>query len=363
MSDHESESATARHRPSGAGAFLLTVAAVVIAVVGMKTLAWLIAPLLLAVFIIVVIFPIYTWLLNKRAPRFVALGGLLVAVFAILAALVLVVFYALSRLASMLPEYSDRMRDALADVAALLDSAGIGAAQVRELLNGIDLLTVASWLTAQIPSIISVLTSAGFVAIVLIFVGIEATQIRDRTEWLRTDHPGLAASLSASLGNIRRFITFTSLFAVIVGAVDSVFLFFLGIPLALLWGVLAAVCNYVPYVGFIVGMVPPALLALVLQGPQAMLLVIVVYIVLNFIITSLIPAKVIGDAVGLSMVVQIVCVVFWAWVLGPLGAILALPLTLFLKAAFIDANPRARWLDGFLSSHKRIRARLANDEQ
>jgi predicted PurR-regulated permease PerM len=87
-----------------------------------------------------------------------------------------------------------------------------------------------------------------------------------------------------------------------------------------------------------------------------MLLVIVVYTILNSIVTTFVPAKVVGDAVGMSMTVaSVASVAFWSWVLGPLGAVLAIPLSLLVKAIFIDSVPSARWLAGFVDAGTRRR--------
>jgi len=91
-------------------------------------------------------------------------------------------------------------------------------------------------------------------------------------------------------------------------------------------------------------------LALLTQGWQSMVLVIVVYTLLNSVVTTFVPAKFVGDAVGMSMTVTVASVAFWAWVCGPLGAVLAIPLSLLVKAIFIDAIPAARWLAGFVDA-------------
>jgi AI-2 transport protein TqsA len=152
----------------------------------------------------------------------------------------------------------------------------------------------------------------------------------------------------------RRFIGVTTIFAVIIGALDTVFLIMIGIPLAALWGLLAAVCNYIPYVGFIIGVIPPALLALLGGGWRLMIIVIVVYIVLNSLVTTLLPPYFVGDAVELSMVLTLLSVVFWAWVLGPIGAILAVPL---VKALIIDSDPRAEWAEALIGPTRSRRRR------
>lgn len=117
----------------------------------------------------------------------------------------------------------------------------------------------------------------------------------------------------------------------------------LDIPAPLLWGLLAFLTNYIPNIGFIIGLIPPGILGLLEGGPGLMIAVVAVYCVLNVVIQSGIQPKVVGDAVGLSTTLTVVSLVFWAWVIGPIGALLAIPLSLVVKALFIDADPANKW--------------------
>jgi predicted PurR-regulated permease PerM len=107
--------------------------------------------------------------------------------------------------------------------------------------------------------------------------------------------------------------------------------------------VLAFVTNFIPNIGFIIGVIPPALIALLESGPGTMIAVIVVYSVINFLIQSVIQPRVVGDAVGLSPMLTFISLVFWTWVIGPLGALLAVPLTLLTRALLVEADPRTQW--------------------
>ena len=140
----------------------------------------------------------------------------------------------------------------------------------------------------------------------------------------------------------------TTVFGFIVAVLDTIALAILGIPLAITWGLLSFITNYIPNIGFILGVIPPALLGLLTGGPKLMVIVIVVYCVLNVVIQSVIQPRFIGDAVGLSVTVTFVVLFFWAWLLGPLGAILAIPLTLLAKALLVDIDPQAKWADALL---------------
>ena len=147
------------------------------------------------------------------------------------------------------------------------------------------------------------------------------------------------------------------MFGLIVGILDGVALAIIGVPLPVLWAVLAFITNYIPNVGFLIGLVPPALLALLTLGLPEMLLVIAVYCVLNFVIQSLIQPRYVGDSVGLAPTTTFVALVFWAWLLGPLGALLAIPLSVLIKALLVDVDPTAGWataLAGSLPTEPRV---------
>jgi len=135
-----------------------------------------------------------------------------------------------------------------------------------------------------------------------------------------------------------------TVFGLIIAVLDTIVLILFGIPEPVLWGVLAFLTNYIPNIGFVIGLVPPAVLALLGSGPQQMVVIIVIYSVLNLGIQSGIQPKVIGDAVGLSSTLTFMSLVLWAWILGPIGALLAVPASLLVKAVLVDAIPSNQWL-------------------
>jgi AI-2 transport protein TqsA len=347
------EPATAR--VPGAVIVLAVLSGIVITVLGLRQLAWLVTPAVFAVVIVILVHPVHTALVRRGVPAIAALAALLLSVFGVILGLVAIVVYAIARLATVLPGYFDEAAAATAELADFLATLGVGPEQIREIVQDIDLPMVAGWLTAHIPSLVSAATSLVLVYSLLLFVGVESARIGGRSVALREDHPRLAGALAGFVANTRRYVAITGVFAVIVGSLDTVFLLVLGIPLAFVWGLLAAACNFIPYVGFLIGLVPPAVLALLTQGWRSMVLVIAVYTVLNSIVTTIVPAKFVGDAVGMSMTVTVASVAFWAWVLGPLGAVLAIPLSLLFKAIFIDGVPSARWLAGFVDAAPRRR--------
>jgi AI-2 transport protein TqsA len=191
----------------------------------------------------------------------------------------------------------------------------------------------------------------------MLFLGIESSGAADRIAAIGHDRPEVAAALCRFAGGTRRYLVVTTVFGLGVAVLDGVAVALLGIPLAILWALLAFVTNYIPYVGFWIGVLPPALLALLIGGWRLVAVVLVLYLVVNFVATSLVQPHFVGDAVGLSVTVTFVGLVFWAWLLGPVGAVLAVPLTLLAKALLVDIDPRAGWADALLCSTARVRRR------
>ena len=146
----------------------------------------------------------------------------------------------------------------------------------------------------------------------------------------------------------RKYFAVATIFGGIVAVLDTIAIWSVGIPAPVLWGLLAFVTNYIPNIGFIIGLIPVALLALLTGGVSQMVLIIVVYCALNLVIQSVLQPKFVGDAVGLTTTVSFLSLIVWAYVLGPLGAILAVPATLLVKALLVDFDADSRWLQLFL---------------
>jgi AI-2 transport protein TqsA len=128
-----------------------------------------------------------------------------------------------------------------------------------------------------------------------------------------------------------------------VALLDGFALWMIGIPLPALWALLSFVTNYIPNIGFVLGLVPPALLGLLDGGVTTMLWVVAVYSIVNFVLQSLVQPKIVGDTVDLSVTVSFVAVIAWTWLIGGLGAVLAVPLTLLVKALLVDAAASDSW--------------------
>ena len=234
---------------------ILGVAGALVALLALRELAWLLAPVSLAFMIVLLVHPLHARLRTQRLPSWLALLLLLVAIYAVVIGLVAVLVFSIARLAGLLPAYSVEAAALLQRMSAVLLELGIGRDQVSSVLRGLDVNRLAGWLTRALSSAVGFGANVIFLLSLLLFIGIESTGASRRVTQIARTRPRAADALRSFAHRSRRFIGVTTIFAVIVGTADTVFLVLIGIPLAAVWGLLAAVCNYIPYVGFIIGVI------------------------------------------------------------------------------------------------------------
>ena len=274
----------------------------------------------------------------------------LVLVYAILLALVAALVYAVSGLVQVLPGYRDEASALLANAAALLQTVGIDPQQVRTALSSFDIGSVLGFLQGLAGQVAGLLSNLALVLTLLLFLALDATSLPERLQVIGRNNPDALVALRSFALGTRKFLLVATIFGLMIAVLDVAVLWLLGIPLALLIGVLALFGNYIPSIGFLLALVPAALLALLEGGPGVMLVVVIAFSVINVVLQTFVQPRFVGQAVGLSVSVTFLSLVFWGWVLGPLGALLAVPLTLLAKALLVDLRPQTRWIGGLISA-------------
>lgn len=332
---------------------LVGAAAATVAVAGLKAIAWLVAPVFLALVVVIALTPVQRWLRRIGAPSWLATSVLLILVWSVLLSFVALLVLSVAQMAALLPDYTGQAEVLINDVVTKLNNAGIVSGQLSDLVSKIDysqLVGVATGLLARFTDAASTLV---LLLTALVFVAIESSGFGRRIALVGAERPHLPVAISLFTQGTRSYLLVSTVFGGIVAVGDWVALSIIGIPAAGIWGLLAFVTNYVPNIGFVLGVVPPALLGLLAGGWGELIAVVVVYSVLNFVVQTLIQPRFVGDSVGLSMTVTFVALLFWGWVMGALGALLAIPLTLLVKVFLVDVDPRGHWLDALLREEPR----------
>jgi AI-2 transport protein TqsA len=334
--------AYAQARPFAA-TILLGAAALTIALAGARAIADIIGPVFLALVLTITLHPIRIWLEQHRLPEWAASVMLLLAAYLVLGLLTLALIVSVAQLAELLPQYTDQFTAVVTNAGNTLKSLGVQQEQINAVVDAIDPGKLVAAVSAVLSSTLGVLSNVFFLIVMLFFMAFDTDSTRRSVASLGNRMPDLAAALSSFARGARRYMGITSGFGFIVAVIDGIALQLMGVPGAFVWAVLAFVTNFIPNIGFVIGVIPPAIIALLDGGPGLMLAVIVTYSVVNFLIQSVIQPRVVGDAVGLTALFTFMSLVFWTWVIGPLGALLAVPLTLLTRALLVETNPRLRW--------------------
>jgi predicted PurR-regulated permease PerM len=344
MTDAPSPAPGVRERTRAyAPALLIGLAAFTIALAGARSIGDLIGPVFLALVLTVTLHPVRRWLERTRLPEWAASGLMLLIAYLVLVLLTLALVVAVARLADLLPTYADQMHDAVVNAGNTLRDLGVKQSQIDAVTKAADPGQLVDFVVSLLSGTLGVLTDLFFLFTVLLFMAFDTDATRRSLATVAARFPDHVAALASFARGTRSYMGVSAGFGLVVAVIDGVALQIMGVPGAFVWAVLAFVTNFIPNVGFVIGVIPPALIALLEGGPGLMVAVIAVYSVINFLIQSIIQPRVVGDKVGLSPTLTFLSLVFWTFVIGPLGALLAVPLSLLTKALLVEADPRAHW--------------------
>jgi AI-2 transport protein TqsA len=343
---------------------LLTAAALVVIIAGMRAARELVVPFLLAVFIAVLCLPILGWLRRKGVPNLLAVFLIAATLLVIGSVLATVVGMTVSAFVEALPGYQARMDTGTAAFSEWLKSRNIHLSP-QGLLSCLS-PSKAMTLPESVVSGVGVLLGNGLVVLFIVgFILMEASSFpRKLHAAVRNPEKTLAAFEKFGKAAHRYLLikTFTS---TVTGLAIWLCLAIIGVDYAVIWGLLAFLLNFVPYVGPLLAAIPAVLLAWVQLGIGHALLTVLGYTCVNAAIGILEPRLMAGGVGGLSALVVFLSLIFWGWVLGPIGAVLSVPLTSVVKIA-LESHDDSQWVATMLGSVRsggpRVRPTLALDE-
>ena len=336
---------------------VLTLAGVVVALAGLKLAATIVAPILLAFFLMVCFRPLGAWMEGHRLPRAISVVSMILLIYGVLFVLGLCVYLAIARFAVTVSENTDQLAAFWGWVSGFLQSFGVATTDARAMVNLVSPERIAGLAQSLLSTTASLTSTLAFLAALVFFMALDVANFSRRLRVAVRFQPAMAEAIHSFGRSTRSYFAVAAVFGAIVAFLDWLLLLILDVPNAWLWALLAFVTNFIPNVGFLIGMIPPALIALLTQDWQAALVIVAGYSLINVIVQILIQPKVVGDTVQLNTTLTFVALVLWTWILGGLGAILAIPMTLLVRALFIDSRPNLRWVHALFSSGEGPRQR------
>ncbi len=322
----------------GALPWLIGGACVVLIVSGLRTASGILNPMLMAGFLALLLQPI-----TVKLRRWGLAGGLavtLVVIAVVLSGLTLVAFVGVSlrQLALQFPVYREQLEALVTSLNRLLAEHNVDAFDyLQRAASGPE---VGRWVLNASGSVAASLSNLVLTLFIFAFMLGGMWELERRASKRSHHYSPLAARFLAFSDTIRGYMGVRAVLGLIAAVLDYLLLQLLGVDYALLWGVLSFLLSFVPNIGFTLSLIPPTLLALAEGGWQKALIVFVGYQVINNVLDNMVGPKFVGREMKISALLSFLSVIFWAWVLGPTGAILAVPLTVLIRdLAFGPVNP------------------------
>lgn len=325
---------------------LLMLAAATITLGGVYLARDVVGPLVLAIVIVVICEPLRRPFQRPGWHPWIGTTAVIVLAYVILLAMAGLLWLAGAQFARLVGDLAsqDELLRTADQVVAWLQSLGLDQEAADAAGSILDPETLLGIVGSLGSTVLAVATALFFVCAYIIFLAADAARYGQARTLFGATHGSVIERVTRLQTGVRRYYVVNAVFGAVVAIIDGLALWWMGVPAPLVWAILAFVTNFIPNIGFILGLVPPAILAFVIGGWPLLLGVIAVYCVVNVVLQVLVQPKFVSDAVDLSLTLSFFSVIFWTFVIGPLGAILSIPLTLLVRAVVLEGDPGSAWV-------------------
>ena len=329
---------------------LIIVAALVIIIYGINQAQSVVALFLVSAFLALIGTPPVLWLERKHVPNFVAVMIVMAGMITLLVIVGGVVGASLSTFSDSLPVYQKHLHEQVLALKAFLASKHIVITD-KVLLEYLNPGAVMSLTAGLLTGVGSALSNILLILLTVTFILLEASSFPVKLRSALGDPERVFPQVTKFVNDIRRYMVIKTIISLIGGALIGLWLFILGVDYPVLWGFLAFLLHYVPNLGPIMAAIPAVLLALLQLGMGPAALAAAGYLVVGFTLGNAVEPRLMGRKLGLSTLVVFLSLILWGSLLGPIGVVLCIPLTMSLKFAF-ESGKSTRWVPILLGSEK-----------
>ena len=322
--------------------FLVIAASLVIIIAGINYAQSVLVSLLVAIFLAMLGTPPVLWLVRRRIPSVVAVLFVVAGMVAILLIAGAIVGASISSFSEELPVYQTRLEERIHAFQSFLAARGIWGMDTV-LIESVNPKAVMSLTARLLAEVGSALSNIVLILLTVAFILFEASSFPVKLRAV-LGHPRQAfPQFTKFVGDMERYMVIKTIISLATGILVAIWLSILGVDSPILWGFLAFLLNYVPSVGSTVAAIPAVLLALIQLGAARAALAAAGYMAVNFLLDNVIETRLMGRRLALSTLVVFLSLVLWGSLLGPVGMILCIPLTMTLKFA-CENNEDTRWI-------------------
>ena len=329
---------------------LISTAAFVIITAGIYFAQPVVVLLLVSIFLALLGTTPLLWLKRKGIPSAIAvlivMAGMMIVLFLIGAQIVT----SISNFSNELPQLQSSIREQALELSVFLRSKGFSGTQ-KILLDYINPEAVMNFTAGLLTGLSSVISDLILILLTVTFILLEVSSFPKKLRAILGDPERVFPRFTNFVVDMKRYMIIKTLINLAAGILIALWMKILGVQFPILWGFLAFLLHYIPNIGAIIAAIPPALMALVQLGMGSALLVSVGNLLIGFIIGNIIEPRLMGRNLGLSTLVVFVSLIFWGSLLGLIGAVLCIPLTMTIKVAF-ESNESTKWIAVLLGSEK-----------
>lgn len=327
---------------------LLALACVTIVIYGMHYASSILNPIFMAIFIVMAMSPMIRWLHSKRVPNWATLIIMLVLVIVIGLLFLGILAVSLRQFDAKLPAYGDKLSALFTSLDTWFGARGIDASGLLGNVLSVDRLTGIA--QGIVSGIFSAFGDVLLMFLIILFMASEVFRFPEKIRSHFGTHSRFGRASAAFGQDTRSYLFMKTWLSAIAAVVMTLVFYGFGVDFPLLWGMLFFLLSYIPNIGFIISVIPPFVVTLLEQSFLRAVIVVVVVVVVNSIVDNLISPRVMGRELGLTSLAVFLSLVLWTWVLGPVGALISVPLTIMVKRLFLESFEETQFLAEALSS-------------
>lgn len=322
---------------------LIGAAALVIVLTGIKLASSLIVPFLIALFVVILCSPLINFLTRHKVPHYMAIGILFLIITLALVFLANLINSSIIEFTRSIPQYERLALLRIQELTALAQKwdlpLELNTTMIMEYFNTNSLL---SFMGSLMGGMSSIATNVFILALMILFMLFEAPDFKHKLSYVMGKsekyHHIDQIRIRLILNSVIQYLGLKALISLFTGFFVWLLLVMLDVQYAILWATLSFLLNFVPNIGSVMAAVPVVLQALLLNGFSVGASVGVGFLVINIIIGNLVEPKIMGQNLGLSTLMVFLSLLFWGWLLGVVGMLLSVPLTMVFKI-ILEANP------------------------
>ncbi|QBG34549.1 AI-2E family transporter [Litorilituus sediminis] len=330
----------------------VTVAAIFIIFAGIKTAANILVPFLLSLFIAIICNPLVAKASEYKIPKAISVIFVIAAFVIIALSLTGLVGKSLNELSQHIPQYREQLKAQFVWLSSFFERYDINIS-ISVLTQYFDPAAAMGLAADMLSGFGSVMANLFLIVLTVVFMLFEASSFPHKLHFAMDDPQMRLNQIERFLSSVNHYIAIKTLVSLATGCIVSLMLWAFGLDFFLLWGVLAFLLNYIPNIGSIIAAVPPMTLALLQLGVPEAGFIGLGYIGINMVMGNIIEPRYLGKGLGLSTLVVFLSLIFWGWLLGTVGMLLSVPLTMILKIG-LENSPEGRWLAVLLSDEQEV---------